>query len=308
MSVFNDARFLKTSVQSILNQSHKEFEFLIIDDGSTDNTEDIIRTFRDSRITYKKLDHSGLASALNYGLENSNEEWIARIDADDLNSPMRLNTQIDFLKKNSGFDVTSSWSVYFEDPYRILFLVKTPTEDKDIKNYLNLHNPINHSSVIFNKKTILEEGGYNESFKCYEDFELWFRLKKKLKFKIIPEYLVYTRLHKKSLTNRESKNDIYKLLLNNAKTNFQNTASKESKIYWNNLLFWIEYFYGDKSRARNYLTNNFSFKQAVAFLNTYLPEKAFDKILGMRLRYRLKSRLEDKSKFKSELEKLLSDS
>jgi len=307
MSVFNDACFLKTSVQSILNQSHREFEFLIIDDGSTDNTEDVIKTFRDSRISYKKIAHSGLASALNYGLENSNGEWIARIDADDLSTSDRLKTQIDFSLKHPEYDVISSWSIYFKSPHKVLFFLKTPKSDKGIKTFLNLHNPINHSTVFFYKKKVLDYGGYDTSLKSYEDFELWFRLKNTLKFKTIPECLAYTRLRDDSMTKRGSKNHVYDMLMSNAKTNFKNSRNGDLKKYWNNILFWIEYFYGNKSDARNYFTKDLSFKKAVAFLNTFLPDKAFDYISGLRIRYRIQSQFENKKNFKNELKVLLAD-
>jgi len=305
MSVFNEARFLKTSMQSILNQSYKEFEFLIIDDGSTDHTQDIISSFKDSRIRYKKIVHSGLASALNYGLANSNGEWIARIDADDLSTTHRLKTQIDFSSKHPDCDVISSWSIYFKDPDKILFFLNTPQSDKETKTFLNLHNPINHSSVFFNKNKVLYNGGYNTSFRSYEDFELWFRLRDTLKFKTIPEYFTYTRLRNDSMTKRGSKNCVYNMLIINAENNLKRSKSDDLKKYWNNILFWIEYFYGSKSGARKYLTKDFSFKKAVAFLNTFLPDKAFDYILGLRIRYRIQSQFKNKKLFQNELKGLL---
>jgi hypothetical protein len=200
----------------------------------------------------------------------------------------------------------SGWSVYFKDKNKILFPVRPPVEDKKIKNFLYLHNPINHSAVVFDKDLILGEGGYNEEFNTYEDFELWLRLKNKLKFAIIPEVLVYTRLHDDSMTKKGSKKEIYELLRLNAESNLNNPDLMNKKKYRNNIFFWIEYFYGDKAKARKHLGNEISFKQAIAFLNTFLPEKAFDKIMGLRLRFRLMSKLEDKKLFEEELKKLIS--
>jgi len=307
MSVYNDARFLQSSMKSILNQTNKEFEFLIIDDGSSDNTEEIIRSFKDSRINYKKIAHSGLASALNYGLENSSGGWIARIDADDLSVPDRLKTQIELSFKQPDLDVISSWSIYFKDPHKILFLLKPPESDKGIKKFLNLHNPINHSSVFFNKKKILDQGGYNTNFKSYEDFELWFRLKNILKFKTITEYLAYTRLRTDSMTKRGTKKSVHNMLIMNAENNLKNSRNSDLIKYWNNILFWTEYFYGDKSNARKYLKKDFSFKMAVAFLNTFLPDKAFDNISGLRIRYRIQAQFESKKFYQNELKGLLAD-
>lgn len=303
MPVYNDAKYLKHSVKSILNQTYRDFEFLIVDDGSEDNTEEIISDFRDSRIIYKKTEHKGLASALNYGIANSSGDWIARIDADDLNTSERLKTQMNFLRKNQEYNVISSWSVYFQTPHKILFLLKT--SDTDLKKSLNLHNPINHSSVMFDKKIISGNGGYNETFRCYEDFELWFRLRDKLNFKIIPEYLVFTRLRKDSMTQTEKKDNLFRMLSHNAELNLDKSLSSEDQNYWYNILFWIEFFYGNRDRAGKYLSKNFSLKKAAAFLNTFLPDKAFKKIIDLRLRYRLESKFINKAELEKELKTLL---
>lgn len=303
MSVYNDSRYLKNSIRSILNQTYGDFEFLIIDDGSEDNTEEVVSSFSDSRINFKKIKHSGLASALNYGIANSSGDWIARIDADDLNTSERLSIQMNFIKSNPQYNVISSWSVYFQSPHKILFLLKT--NDADMKKSLNLHNPVNHSSVIFNKKIISGNGGYNESFNCYEDFELWFRLKDKLNFKIIPEYLVFTRLRRDSLTQTEKKDNLYKMLTQNAFMNLDKSQDKDVRNYWYNILFWTEFFYGNRADAGKYLSKNFSMKKAAAFLNTFLPDKAFKKIIDLRLRYRLESKFINKDKLEKELKTLL---
>ncbi len=305
MSVYNDSRYLRSSMKSILNQTHKDFEFLIIDDGSEENIEEIVKSFNDSRIVYKRINHIGLAGALNFGLKNSTGDWIARIDADDLNTCDRLEAQLKFINSNSGYDIVSGWSVYFKDPHKILFELKSPVENSDIKKFLNLHNPINHSSVIFNKGAVLDGGGYNENFNSYEDFELWFRLRGKLNFKILPEILVYTRVRNNSMTMTSGKNNVYEMLKVNGEKKLMNAKGKNEKYYWMNVIFWIEYFYGDKAKARNYFGNEISFKKAIAFLNTYLPDKAFDKIMGLRIRYRLQTKNVHRKVYEKQLKELL---
>ncbi len=305
MAAYNESRYISDSIRSILRQSYTDFEFIIIDDGSNDDTEKTIKSFDDARIRYRKISHRGLAGALNFGLSISEGDWIARIDADDINTPDRLEKQIKYINKEPRPDVVGSWSVYFKDPGKILFLLKPPTNNHDIKHFLNLHNPINHSSVIFNKKQITEAGGYNEIYSGYEDFELWLRLKNKAEFLIISDFLVYTRLRKDSLTQMESKNNICKFLMENAKRKFQNANNSGEKKYWKNILFWIEYFYGNKSKARRYFTGNISMKRTMALVNTFLPEYAFRKILELRLKYRIKYKFEGGRKFKHELQGLL---
>ncbi|MEO8664338.1 MAG: glycosyltransferase [Ignavibacteria bacterium] len=305
MSVYNDSEYLKASVRSVLNQTHKDFEFLIVDDGSDEDPEEIIKEFRDSRIVYKKIKHRGLAGALNYGLMNSSGDWVARIDADDLSTLNRIKTQVAFLNSNKETDVLSSWSVYFENKNKILFSLKTPVTDKKIKSFLNLHNPVNHSSVMFNKKKILADGGYNENYISYEDFELWFRMKDKLSFRILPEFLVYTRFRKNSMTMTGSKKMICELLIDNARSNLEISKSSKDKKYWNTILFWIEYFYGDKERSRDYYSKDITFKKSLGYLNTFLPENGFKKLIGLRLRQRIASPFGAGKKFKEELDTLL---
>lgn len=304
MATYNDSKFITSSVKSILNQTYKEFEFLIIDDGSKDNTDEIINKFKDSRIVYKKISHIGLAGALNFGLVNSSGEWIARIDADDLNTQNRLESQLRYIH-NPEYDVIGSWSAYFNEKNKIQFILKPPTDDNDIRKFLDLHNPINHSSVLFNKKKILSEKGYNSSFESYEDFELWFRLKNKLKFKILPEVLVYTRQRSDSLTQTSGKEEIYKLLHGNAEEMYSKTDSENMKTYWINILFWIEYFYGSKLNSRKYFTKNITIKKSLAYINTFLTEDMFSKILALRLRHRMQLKYDEKKYYQEELKELL---
>lgn len=305
MPVYNDSEFLMNSVNSILNQTYKDFEFLIIDDGSDDEIGKVISSIDDSRINYKKISHKGIAGALNYGLKISSGDLIARIDADDVNPPGRLKSQIDFHNKYPEYDVIAGRSVYFKNKGKILFFIKPPESDNEIKKMLNLHNPINHSSVLFNKKKIMSGGGYNEDFKCYEDFELWFRMRDKLKYKIIPEVLVYTRLRKNSLTKKSDKDQIRELLFKNAVDKEETSKSSDDKKFWNNILFWIEYFYGSREGARNYFTKGITLKKSLAYLNTFLPDKIFTESIEYRLRQKIESAFESKSEYQKELNTLL---
>ncbi|MBK8982263.1 MAG: glycosyltransferase [Ignavibacteria bacterium] len=301
MTVFNDEKYVGQSVKSILNQTYSDFEFLIIDDGSEDDSGKIINSIKDQRIIYKKIKHSGLAAALNFGMKNAKGDWIARADADDLSVNRRLQIQNDYLIKHPQTDVLGSHSVYFADPGKILFQLNPPSGDKKIKEFMDLHNPINHSSVIFRKEKILKVGGYDEKFGVYEDFELWLRMKNKLSFNIIPESLVYTRLRMDSMTSKGSRSKIYDTLVNNIRGRSSAFGKNPGDKTLAEKLFWIEYFYGDKNRARNYYSNAKDFRQILAFYNTYLPEKYFNKITGMRLRQRIESFKMNRKDFKKEL-------
>src|SRR5688572_23962176 len=115
MPAYDCGKLIAQSIKSILNQIYNELDFIIIEDGSTDNTEEIVNGFKDSRIIYKKTENKGTSAALNYGLKFCTGEWVARIDADDLNIPGRLETQVNFIETNPQYDIISSWSVYFKE-------------------------------------------------------------------------------------------------------------------------------------------------------------------------------------------------
>ena len=97
MPVFNGAKYIDKTIQSVLKNNFKYFEFLIIDDGSTDNTSEIIKSFNDNRIKYHKKQNSGIAETLNFGLKKTNFELVARIDSDDIINSNRLETQLNYL-------------------------------------------------------------------------------------------------------------------------------------------------------------------------------------------------------------------
>lgn len=304
MPAYNCGKYISQSIKSILNQTFKDFEFIIIDDGSTDNTEEIVKGFKDPRIIYKKTENKGTAAALNFGLKLCKSDWIARIDADDLNIPARLETQIKFIEENPDYDVISSWSVYFKSPGRILFLLKPPVEHLDIYDFLDLHNPINQSGVIFRKNILVNER-FNENFKFNEDFELFHRIRDNVKFYNIPQFLVYTRVRHDSKTYSQRTHTIYDILFNPAFKNMIDAKSKGEHFYWASTIAWINYFYGYRKDARSYFKNSFSWRNLAAYLTTFLPDEYFYKFIDSRLKYRVKNMFTSTGRYKNELHNLL---
>ena len=304
MPAFNCSRYIGFAVKSILNQTYKEFEFLIIDDGSTDNTEEVVSNFKDSRINFIKIKHKGISGALNYGMKKASYEWIARIDADDLNIPERLQTQIEFLEKNPDYDVVSSWSVYFRGNNKILFFLQQPVEHGKIYKFLNLHNPINHSAVIYKKK-IIARAKYDESCISNEDFELFHRLRDKVKFHNIPEYLAFIRVRDDSKSRSKDNKYIYNFIFPEAVQNLLNAKGKRELYYWTTVIARLNFFYGDRKESRTYLLRSSSGKNFIAYLSTFLPEKYFNKLIDARPRFRIESFFKDKRKYQMQLNELL---
>lgn len=301
---YNCGKYISFAVNSLLNQTFKNFEIIIVNDGSEDDTEKKVLSFNDERIKYYKTEHKGTSAALNFGIERCSYDWIARLDADDINTPNRLQVQADFINYNPDLDIVSSNAVYFNNSGKVLFLLEQPLTHLEIYEYLNIHNPINQSAMLC-RKSVLEKNLYNESFSSYEDFELMFRIRDSVKFANINEYLVYTRLRKDSRTAMGEKDKIYNLLLNSAFKKMIDSKSKGDHFYWASVIAWLNYFYGDRKTSRSYFKNSFSAKNYTALLTTFLPEKIFFKFINFRLKYRLKSMLKNKSAYKTELKNLL---
>ncbi|MCX7878138.1 MAG: glycosyltransferase [Ignavibacteria bacterium] len=304
MPVYNGARYVVQAIKSILNQTFRDFELVIIDDGSTDDTSDLISGIKDSRINYNRTEHRGLSAALNTGIDLCSSDWIARMDSDDISVPMRLERQVRFIENNPDYDIISCWSVYFRDPAKPIFLLKSPVAHGNIVSTLNLHNPINHSGVIY-RKNLIRENRYREDFTGNEDFELFFRLRDKVKFSIIPEFLIYVRLRKDSKAYLTRDEKLYKILFSNAFHNLVNATSRKQAFYWTHIISWLEYFHGDKTKARKYFLKFPSVRNMIAYITTFLPQKTFDKFIAMRIRYRISFLFEKKKYFIEELNSIL---
>lgn len=304
MPAFNSSQYIAQSIRSMLRQSHEEFEFIIVNDGSTDKTEEIVLSFNDPRIRYFKTDNKGTAAAMNYGISKAQFKWIARLDSDDLNSPDRLEKQVNFLNENTEIDVLSTWSIYFNDKGRILFFLYPQTEHKEIVRAMNLHNPVNQSGLIF-RKSLLRKNKYNEKFLFNEDFELMQRIKDEAKFHNIPEYLTYTRVSGGSKSYLHRKSNVHDFLFNPAFKNLLDSKSKGEHFYWASVTAWINFFYGNRKQARSYFKTSISIKNAIAYLATFLPEETFEKLINSRIKYRAHAIWVNKKKYYSELNRMI---
>ena len=125
MPTYNCGEYIHFAVSSILKQSFKRFEFIIVDDGSTDNTEEIANSFKDSRIRYFKLEHKGFVDSANFGISEASSDWIASMDADDIALPERFEKQVDYLNKNPELSFTSCWYAVFSGN-KNSYIVRTP--------------------------------------------------------------------------------------------------------------------------------------------------------------------------------------
>lgn len=200
MSVYNGEKYLREAIDSILNQTFQDFEFIIINDASTDKTLDILKSYSDPRIkVHINNKNLGLAKSLNIGLKMAKGEYVARQDADDISMPNRLAVQVVFLDTHPDYAVVGAFpKVIYENSDKIRY-GQRPTEDNNIRRTLKTKNCLVHGSTMIRMKCLLDLGFYDESMERSQDFELWLRLSQKYSFKNIPKYLYALRLHNKNL-------------------------------------------------------------------------------------------------------------
>jgi glycosyltransferase involved in cell wall biosynthesis len=197
MPVYNGARFLEEAVQSILNQTFEDFELLIINDGSTDESEQIINGFKDPRIRLvNKPRNEGLVKALNDGIGLAKGTLIARMDADDIAHKDRLSKQVAFLKSNPDIDVLGCHIDLIDERQNIIGERIYGIDHDDIKIDSLFHCPVPHPGVIFKKdKFISNNLFYNPAYQYYaEDYDLWQRALAILKFANYNEKLLLYRI------------------------------------------------------------------------------------------------------------------
>jgi glycosyltransferase involved in cell wall biosynthesis len=205
MSVYNTEAYLKESIDSILNQTYKNFEFIIINDGSTDKSLAIIQSYSDRRIVVLNQKNTGLAKALNNGIAIARGKYIARMDADDIAMPDRLNFQVTFLENNPDYVVVGSNAEIIDIDGEYLYTSKFPVTNKQIFLTLPL-SPFFHSSTMFQKKIFENCKGYNEKIKHYfEDRVLWNKMAKMGKLHNIDIALIKYRIVPTGISNRSKK-------------------------------------------------------------------------------------------------------
>ena len=156
MSVYNGEKHLREAIDSILNQTFGDFEFLIINDGSTDRTADILQSYQDSRI---KIIHNekniGLTKSLNKGLKLAKGEYLARMDADDISYPNRLEVQYEYMEKNPNVGIVGSWNDVIDDIGNTIGFWKCNYSSEEIYYILNFRNCLTHCSVLFKKELVI---------------------------------------------------------------------------------------------------------------------------------------------------------
>ncbi|MGJ8642781.1 MAG: glycosyltransferase family 2 protein [Luteolibacter sp.] len=206
MPVWNGEAYLREAVDSILNQSFRDFEFLILDDGSTDSTPKILEEYasKDSRIRIIPLDHEGIVIALNRGVAESKAEWVARMDCDDIAHPSRLEKQWKALERNNNAVLCHTQiQLMSDDDYAGKASRFIRSEAMTILR-LCYQCPIVHPTVIYKKSTFIAAGGYLPEERHAEDFGLWGRLLQHGSIVGIADPLLKLRIHQGSISKQKA--------------------------------------------------------------------------------------------------------
>ncbi|MFA4991913.1 MAG: glycosyltransferase [Candidatus Omnitrophota bacterium] len=198
MSVHNGQRYLEESIASILSQDFRDFEFVIIDDGSTDGTAVLLSRYQamDPRIrVIRNQSRIGLAASLNKGIRESRAPYIARQDADDISDPARLREQFGFLESNNDISAVGAFYDMMDSSGKFLRRYRLPVAHDDIKKWLRTVNCLCHGSVMFRKSDVAASGFYPERYACSQDYALWIAMARNYKLANMPKVLYKLRLH-----------------------------------------------------------------------------------------------------------------
>lgn len=203
--VYNCEKYISECIESVLNQSFIDYEFIIIDDGSTDKTAEIIEKYAklDNRIKFFKKKNTGLTNSLNYGIGLANSNYILRLDADDLMLANRIEIVYELILHTEA-DIVVNRSLLINS-YGIKIKHSKKLNYDSFKKYLLLgFSPFAHSSVIFKKDKVIELGLYSSFYEKSQDYDLWLRmLEAGTKFYFCNQILTALRIHNESITSSE---------------------------------------------------------------------------------------------------------
>ncbi len=206
MSVFNGERYLRPAVESILDQSFQDFEFIVIDDGSTDGSASILDSYqtRDPRVKVFHQENQGLIDSLNRGCGLARGKYIARMDADDISVRDRLSWQVDFLENHSEVGLLSGEVEYINAQGKALCTVHLPTDDQEIRSALSRNEcPIPHPAAVMRRSVLLSTGGYRKPFLHAEDYDLWLRFAQCSQLANLDKVVLEYRIHPSQVTSRK---------------------------------------------------------------------------------------------------------
>jgi glycosyltransferase involved in cell wall biosynthesis len=206
MPVRNGARWLREAVDSVLDQAFRDFELVVIDDGSVDDTLGVLDQCSrgDDRVRVLRQPPQGIVAALNLGIAAAGGSYLARLDADDIARPDRLARQLAFIERHDRVDLVSSAAQLIDEGGTVVGRVTPPNHPGKLARHLRRGNPIVHSSVMMRAEAVRRSGGYRTAFGAAEDYDLWLRMGENGGIANLPEPLVSVRRHGASVSRRNA--------------------------------------------------------------------------------------------------------
>lgn len=275
LPAYNVARYIAPAIESTLAQTHRDFELVIVDDGSSDDTPNIIRAYaeRDARIRAHLGMHRGVSGALNHALADARGEWVAVMHGDDIMEPIRLERQLAFVTANPDLAVSSSFVYYIDQDGRRIGVYRSELTSCDAVARLVAQNRsigFHHPAVMMRKSVVQALGGYHSEMFVNEDIELWTRIAREgHKVVVQPEFLLSYRIHEGSLSVKKRKetfllNQLIELNLERFHAGLPDMSVAEFLAGLDQMSFlerighnrrlWGDYFY--KRSAVNYANSN----------------------------------------------------
>jgi glycosyltransferase involved in cell wall biosynthesis len=200
MPVYNSEKYLKEAMDSILSQSYPKLELVIVDNGSSDSSNEIVSSYSDSRIRFLQNEQNfGIVFSRNKGLEAAAGKYVATLDSDDIALPDRLEKQVNFLEAHPDYGLCGTFYHTIDGNGRLLKKINLPTLDQDIQTCLTIGNCFGNSTMMLESK-LAKELKYRADYDLVEDYELWYRISKRAKVANLPLCGTYYRVHGSNLS------------------------------------------------------------------------------------------------------------
>ena len=235
MSVYNGERFLRDAINSILNQTFTDFEFIITNDGSTDGVPHLLNEFmkKDSRIIVFHQKNLGLTESLNKMIKKAKGEYIARMDADDISFQRKFEKQIEKLQSDKNCMVTGCWYQLINENNKPQYEIFFPDKHKCLRRYLNKGRTCYAHGSVMMRREIFEEQDFSYRFKFGQDFDLWLNLSEQSHLGMVEEVLYQLRNHSNAIS--------FSIIPRRAALmKLMQTLSNERNIYGKEVTNWKE--------------------------------------------------------------------
>lgn len=200
LPVYDGERFLREAVDSVFAQTLEDIEVLAVDDGSTDGTSAILESFRDERLRVVSQPHLGLVAALSRAAREARGSHLARMDADDVSLPERLERQVAYLDAHPRVGLVVPGVTLIDEGGRRLRTLVLPPDDASLRRRLLLRNPFTHGAVALRREAFEGAGGYRAGYGSNEDYDLWRRIARDWELAALPEVLYLYREHAAAVT------------------------------------------------------------------------------------------------------------